>query len=117
MKYKASTPEKIAKSFVYCVLSTGFAFFLMLPFSFWGGAAGSKATPARAEWIFSILDSPIFYITLICFWVIAIYSALKGIPSWVVFSMKVLASIALLPMTIEAAITERKWIFSDDESI
>ena len=113
MEYKPSKPEIVAKAFIYCVLATGFTFGLMIPFVSWGGAAGASSAHIRGNLMFSLLDSPYFYVVLLVFWIIAIYSAIRGMPKWVAFSMKVMVALAILPITLRMLIQDRTWLFSE----
>ncbi|WP_444924410.1 hypothetical protein ACJJH9_04135 [Microbulbifer sp. DLAB2-AF] len=112
VEYKPSKPEVVAKAVIYCVLATGFVFGLMIPFVFLGGAGGSSSAHIRGDWMFSLLDSPYFYVALSICWLIGIYSAIKGVPKWVAFSMKMLVAIAILPITLRILIQDGTWLFS-----
>ena len=80
MKHIPSKPEVVAKIFIYSILAVGFAFGLMVPFIFWGGAGVVKAVPEKEQFIYSVLESHFFALILAVFIGIATYSAINGVP-------------------------------------
>lgn len=111
---QSSTLEKIAKCFVYSILSVAFLFGLLVAFTLVtrprydnGGAITKKVGGA----VFGYMDSPAFVALAVICILLSWYSALKGVPVWLQWAMKVLAAIAIWPVTLGAAL-EGRWVFS-----
>jgi len=115
---QASVPEKIAKCFVYSILSVAFLFGLLTAFTLVSRPrhdSGGEVTKKVGGAVFDYIDSPIFIVLAVICILLSWYSALKGVPLWLQWAMKVLAAIAIWPVTLRAAL-EGRWVFSTEQN-